>query len=192
MSLRLLCSTSSVLPSSATHIAGELSYGERRALEFAIALAMQPKLLLLDEPMAGIGREESCAASRLLQRLKGRLPIVLIEHDMTTVFALADRISVLIYGRVLASGPPAQIRADPPGRRGLPRRRARMKPMLEVRGLAAGYGPAQVLFDVNLAVDAGEVVTLLGRNGMGKTTTINTIMGLCRRARARRASKAAR
>jgi branched-chain amino acid transport system ATP-binding protein len=53
-----------------------------------------------------------------------------------------------------------------------------MKPMLEVRGLAAGYGPAQVLFDVNLAIDAGEVVTLLGRNGMGKTTTINTIMGI--------------
>src|SRR4029077_20240963 len=73
----------------ATHIAGELSYGERRALEFAIALAMQPKLLLLDEPMAGIGREESLRLLDVLQRLKGRLPIVLIEHDMTTVFALA-------------------------------------------------------------------------------------------------------
>jgi branched-chain amino acid transport system ATP-binding protein len=96
----------------ATQIAGELSYGERRALEFAIALAMQPKLLLLDEPMAGIGREESLRLLDVLQRLKGRLPIVLIEHDMTTVFALADRISVLMYGRVLASGPPAQIRAD--------------------------------------------------------------------------------
>jgi branched-chain amino acid transport system ATP-binding protein len=94
-------------------IAGELSYGERRALEFAIALAMQPRLLLLDEPMAGIGREESIRLLEVLRRLKGRVPIVLIEHDMATVFALADRISVLIYGRLLASGPPEQIRADP-------------------------------------------------------------------------------
>jgi branched-chain amino acid transport system ATP-binding protein len=94
-------------------IAGELSYGERRALEFAIALAMQPRLLLLDEPMAGIGREEGIRLLEVLRRLKGRVPIVLIEHDMETVFALADRISVLMYGRVLASGVPAQIRADP-------------------------------------------------------------------------------
>jgi branched-chain amino acid transport system ATP-binding protein len=95
------------------NIAAELSYGDRRALEFAIALAMEPKLLLLDEPMAGIGREESTRLLQVLRRLKGCIPIVLIEHDMATVFALADRISVLMYGRVLASGPPAQIRADP-------------------------------------------------------------------------------
>jgi branched-chain amino acid transport system ATP-binding protein len=93
--------------------AGQLSHGERRALELAIALAMEPKLLLLDEPMAGTGHEETARLLQMLRRLKGRFPIVLIEHDMATVFALADRISVLIYGRVLASGPPAQIRADP-------------------------------------------------------------------------------
>jgi branched-chain amino acid transport system ATP-binding protein len=93
--------------------AGALSHGERRALEFAIALAMEPKLLLLDEPMAGTGHEETARLLQVLRRLKGRFPIVLIEHDMATVFALADRISVLIYGRVLASGPPEQIRADP-------------------------------------------------------------------------------
>jgi branched-chain amino acid transport system ATP-binding protein len=93
--------------------AGALAHGERRALELAIALAMEPKLLLLDEPMAGTGREEAARLLQLLHALKGRFPIVLIEHDMDTVFALADRISVLIYGRVLASGPPAQIRTDP-------------------------------------------------------------------------------
>jgi branched-chain amino acid transport system ATP-binding protein len=93
--------------------AGTLAHGERRALEFAIALAMEPKLLLLDEPMAGTGHEEATRLLQVLHRLKGRFPIVLIEHDMATVFALADRISVLIYGRVLASGPPGQIRADP-------------------------------------------------------------------------------
>jgi branched-chain amino acid transport system ATP-binding protein len=82
-------------------IAGELSHGERRAL------------VLLDEPMAGTGREEGARIVDVLRRLKGRFPIVLVEHDMAAVFALADRISVLIYGRILASGPPAQVRADP-------------------------------------------------------------------------------
>jgi branched-chain amino acid transport system ATP-binding protein len=93
--------------------AGELSHGEKRALELAIALAMEPKLLLLDEPMAGTGHDESERLVTVLRSLKGRFPMVLVEHDMTAVFALADRISVLIYGRILASGPPAQVRADP-------------------------------------------------------------------------------
>ena len=93
--------------------AGELAHGEKRALELAIALAMQPKLLLLDEPMAGTGREETARLVELLRRLKGQFAVVLVEHDMTAVFALADRISVLIYGRILASGTPARVRADP-------------------------------------------------------------------------------
>ncbi len=93
--------------------AGHLSHGEKRTLELAIALAMEPKLLLLDEPMAGTGREETDRLIALLSRLKGRFPIVLIEHDMTAVFALADRISVMIYGRVVASGTPQAVRADP-------------------------------------------------------------------------------
>jgi branched-chain amino acid transport system ATP-binding protein len=93
--------------------AGELSHGEKRALELAIALAMEPKLLLLDEPMAGIGHDESERLVAVLRSLKGRFPMVLVEHDMTAVFALADRISVLIYGRILASGTPEQVRADP-------------------------------------------------------------------------------
>jgi branched-chain amino acid transport system ATP-binding protein len=93
--------------------AGELSHGEKRALELAIALAMEPKLLLLDEPMAGTGHDETERLVAVLRSLKGRFPMVLVEHDMTAVFALADRISVLIYGRILASGTPAQVRADP-------------------------------------------------------------------------------
>ena len=93
--------------------AGELSHGEKRALELAIALAMEPKLLLLDEPMAGTGHDETERLVAVLRSLKGRFPMVLVEHDMTAVFALADRISVMIYGRILASGPPAQVRADP-------------------------------------------------------------------------------
>jgi branched-chain amino acid transport system ATP-binding protein len=101
------------LADRANVLAGHLSHGEKRALELAIALAMKPKLLLLDEPMAGTGREETERLVAVLRRLKGRMPMVLVEHDMTAVFALADRISVLIYGRILASGTPEAVRRDP-------------------------------------------------------------------------------
>jgi branched-chain amino acid transport system ATP-binding protein len=94
-------------------LAGDLSHGEKRALELAIALAMKPKLLLLDEPMAGMGREDSDRQVSLLQRLKGQLTMILVEHDMAAVFALADRISVLIRGRLLTTGLPEAVRADP-------------------------------------------------------------------------------
>jgi branched-chain amino acid transport system ATP-binding protein len=93
--------------------AGRLSHGEKRALELAMVLAMRPKLLLLDEPMAGTGREETNRLIALLRGLKGRFGIVLVEHDMTAVFALADRISVMINGRVIATGTPDEVRADP-------------------------------------------------------------------------------
>jgi branched-chain amino acid transport system ATP-binding protein len=93
--------------------AGDLSHGEKRALELAIALAMTPKLLLLDEPMAGIGREETEQQIELLTGLKTRMTMILVEHDMAAVFALADRISVVIGGRILVTGTPEQVRADP-------------------------------------------------------------------------------
>jgi branched-chain amino acid transport system ATP-binding protein len=89
-----------------------LAHGQRRQLEIAMALATGPRLLLLDEPMAGMSREESARMTELLRRLKGRETILLIEHDMDVVFALADRITVLVYGRVIASGAPQQIRDD--------------------------------------------------------------------------------
>jgi branched-chain amino acid transport system ATP-binding protein len=94
-------------------LAAHLSHGEKRALELAIALAMEPKLLLLDEPMAGTGHEETDRLVAVLQRLKGRFSMLLVEHDMNAVFALADRISVLTYGKILASGAPAAVRSDP-------------------------------------------------------------------------------
>ena len=92
--------------------AGTLAHGEQRQLELAMALATTPKVLLLDEPMAGMGREESVRMIALLSELKGKVAILLVEHDMDAVFALADRISVLVYGRVIASGAPEAIRAD--------------------------------------------------------------------------------
>jgi branched-chain amino acid transport system ATP-binding protein len=92
--------------------AAELSHGERRQLEIAIALALRPKAFLLDEPMAGMGLEGSKALTGLLDGLRAEAPILLIEHDMDAVFALADRISVIVYGRIIASGSVAEIRAD--------------------------------------------------------------------------------
>jgi branched-chain amino acid transport system ATP-binding protein len=93
--------------------AGSLSHGEKRRLELAIALAQTPKLLLLDEPMAGAGAEETRRLVVTLEALKPRYTIVLVEHDMQAVFALADRISVLVEGRLIATGNPQSVRADP-------------------------------------------------------------------------------
>ncbi len=93
-------------------LASALSHGERRQLEIAMALAGEPQLLLLDEPMAGMGSEESTRMVRTLQELKKSHTILLIEHDMDAVFALADRISVLVYGRLIATGTPEEIRQD--------------------------------------------------------------------------------
>jgi branched-chain amino acid transport system ATP-binding protein len=100
------------LASRADTPAASLSHGEQRQLEIAMALASRPKLLLLDEPMAGMGPEESQRMVSFLGRLKGRHTILLIEHDMDVVFALADRITVLVYGRAIATGTPDEIRAD--------------------------------------------------------------------------------
>ena len=93
--------------------AEELSHGERRQLEIAIALALGSKAFLLDEPMAGMGPEGSLALTAFLDSLRAQAPILLVEHDMDAVFALADRISVLVYGRIIASGTVEEIRANP-------------------------------------------------------------------------------
>ena len=88
----------------------ELAHGERRQLELAMVLVAEPKLLLLDEPKAGMSHQESGNVVRTLQGLKGRYTMLLVEHDMDAVFALADRISVMVYGRIIASGTPDDIR----------------------------------------------------------------------------------
>ncbi len=95
------------------HPAAALSHGEKRALELAMALAAEPRILLLDEPMAGTGPEEGRAMVDLIASLKAACGILLVEHDMDAVFRLADRVSVLVAGRIIASGTPEQVRADP-------------------------------------------------------------------------------
>ncbi|TRD22849.1 ABC transporter ATP-binding protein [Palleronia caenipelagi] len=92
---------------------GDLSHGQRRQLEVAVALTLEPHVFLMDEPMAGLGAEASRQLMGFLDRLRDRAPILLVEHDMDAVFALADRISVLVYGEIIATGTADEIRADP-------------------------------------------------------------------------------
>jgi branched-chain amino acid transport system ATP-binding protein len=94
-------------------VAATLAHGEQRALEVGLALATRPRLVLLDEPMAGMGPEESENMIALLERIRAHITVLLVEHDMDAVFRLADRVSVLVSGRVIASGAPAAIRAHP-------------------------------------------------------------------------------
>jgi branched-chain amino acid transport system ATP-binding protein len=101
------------LGSRAKTLARDLSHGEARQLELAIAIAQAPRLLLLDEPMAGMGRKDGVVMTQLLARLKKDYSIILIEHDMQAVFSLADRISVLVAGRIIKTGRPEDIRNDP-------------------------------------------------------------------------------
>ena len=105
------------LDARADVVAGTLAHGEQRQLELAMALATRPRLLLLDEPVAGMGPDESQRMVQLLRTLRGRHTLVLVEHDMDAVFALADRISVMVYGRVLATGTPEAIRTNAEVRR---------------------------------------------------------------------------
>ncbi len=114
----------------------------------------------------------------LLDKLRHEAPILLVEHDMDAVFRLADRITVLSYGRVLATGSVDEVRARPRSAGGLSGGPG--VSLLEVRGITATYGHVQALFGVDLTVEAGEVVALMGRNGMGKTTTIRCITRMMR------------
>jgi branched-chain amino acid transport system ATP-binding protein len=101
------------LSNRADRVAKEVSHGEHRQLEIAMAIAMEPRLLLLDEPMAGMGQEESMELVAVLNEIKKHKTILLIEHDMDAVFSLADQISVLVYGKIIATGGKAEIRANP-------------------------------------------------------------------------------
>jgi branched-chain amino acid transport system ATP-binding protein len=105
------------LGARADALAANLAHGEQRQLEIAMALATEPRLLLLDEPVAGMGLEESQRMVRLLGTLKDRITIVLVEHDMDAVFSLADRISVMVYGRIIATGTPPEVRGNEQVRR---------------------------------------------------------------------------
>ncbi|MGD9847124.1 MAG: ATP-binding cassette domain-containing protein [Variibacter sp.] len=171
--------------------AADLSHGEQRQLEIAMLIAMGARVLILDEPLAGMGPEETGRVTALLRRLAARHTVILIEHDMDAVFAAADTLTVLVGGRLLAHGAPDAIRPDASVREAYlgqwdtaaqtaPARRPAPSAVigLEAEGLNTFYGQSHILHDVDFRVAPGETVSLLGRNGMGKTTLLRTLMGL--------------
>jgi branched-chain amino acid transport system ATP-binding protein len=171
-------------------IAANLSHGDQRLLEIAIALATRPALLLLDEPLAGLSAPERTRVAELIRRLRRSVTVLLIDHDIDHVLALSDRMTVLHQGRVIAEGGPTdiqqnaevqtaylgQLKVAPAAAR--ERVRGATVPLLRVERVDAFYGKSHVLHGVSLEIFPGEVVALLGRNGAGKTTTLAAITGV--------------
>jgi branched-chain amino acid transport system ATP-binding protein len=177
--------------------ASELSYGTLRLLELACMLALQPKLLLLDEPSSGISQKETEALGPLLRRIKEATgaTILMIEHDMPLVMGLSDWMYCLEAGRILSEGRPAQVQEDPAvieAYLGTPREQRKVAAavkaestgdvegelLLEIEGLDVYYEKVQVLYGVNLEVRRAERVALLGTNGAGKSTVLKAASGL--------------
>ena len=155
----------------------QLAYGEKRRLEVGLALASSPSLLLLDEPLAGMSPHERMETVKLLKSISRDRTMIIIDHDMDSLFELAQHITVLHEGRILVEGTPGEIKARRESPGSLPWRRARgarVVSLLEVKGLNSYYGDSHILFDVSLRVERNEVVALLGRNGAGKSTTLKS------------------
>ena len=176
-------------------LAGDLPAGIQRRVEIARALAMRPKLLLLDEPAAGLDAQETARLSELLHAVRERFHVsmLLVDHDMSLVMRVCDYVYVLDFGKLLARGQPAAIRSDPKviaaylGEESkklagdvetVAVARPEEPPLLDVKQLAAGYGGLEVVRDIDLTVRPGEVVACIGANGAGKTTTLRAISGM--------------
>jgi branched-chain amino acid transport system ATP-binding protein len=173
--------------------AGQLSHGDQRRLEIGLALTTDPRMLILDEPTAGMNPKERKVILALLKRLakQEKLTLLLVEHDMDIVFSLANRIVVLNEGQLFAEGLPGDIRnnsrvldiylgAAISGLTSIKTKEMKSagRRILEVNGIDTFYGLSQALHNVTMEVHEGEAVALLGRNGVGKTTTLRSIMGL--------------
>ena len=184
------------LADRAAELCSALSHGEKRLLEIAVSLATDARLLLLDEPLAGLAESDREVVGALIRRLATTHSVFLIEHDIDRVLALSDRITVLHQGRIIADGKPAAVArnrdvvtaylgdaeaAAPVNVARLrPNRQAQAEatPLLRLEGVRSGYGGGIVLDGVDMIVRPGEVVALLGRNGVGKTTAMRTITGV--------------
>jgi ABC-type branched-subunit amino acid transport system ATPase component/ABC-type branched-subunit amino acid transport system permease subunit len=169
--------------------AGELSYGGQRLVDLGIALGCKPRMLLLDEPLAGLAAAERERVSSLVQRIAHNIPVLIVEHDIDRVLGLSHRVTVMNQGEVLMAGTPEEVRSDrrvqevytgtgrpPVTARRLDRSEA--AEVLRVAGLNTFYGKSHILTDVALDVRKGEIVALLGRNGAGKSTMLKSLAGL--------------
>ena len=184
------------LENRAAETCASLGHGARRLLEIAISLATDAKLLLLDEPLAGLAEADRQIVGALIRKLADSHAVLLIEHDIDRVLALSDRITVLHQGRLIADGTPAEVGGNPDvvtaylgAERIVPppapteadrTAHAATKPILVVDKLRAGYAGSIVLEDLSLIVHEGEAIALLGRNGVGKTTTLRAMTGTVR------------
>jgi branched-chain amino acid transport system ATP-binding protein len=167
-----------------------LSYGGQRLVEIGVALAARPRCLLLDEPLVGLAAAERSRITDLIRGLTRHMAVLLVEHDIDRVFAIADRITVMNEGKVLVEGDADTVRAHPEVQRvyigsgrahapaRTPARESLGAPILRVEAINTFYGKSHILHDVSFDVRANEVVALLGRNGAGKSTTFKSILGI--------------
>ncbi|MEX2103720.1 MAG: ATP-binding cassette domain-containing protein, partial [Bacilli bacterium] len=174
----------------AQHPAKDLSFGQQRLLEVARAMALEPSLLLLDEPMSGMSREEVGEMVALIRRLKSNgLSIFLIEHDLSTVMEVSDKIIVLEFGCKIAEGTPEEISCDERvieaylGRNVLKDYRRKTRPdndipILEVKDMHTYRGGIHALKGVSLKLHEGELGVIIGANGAGKSTLLGAVAGL--------------
>ncbi|MFG1226412.1 branched-chain amino acid ABC transporter ATP-binding protein/permease [Xanthobacter wiegelii] len=170
--------------------AGALSYGGQRLLDMGLALTSRPRVLLLDEPLAGLAAAERTRVSNLIKDISAEVPVLLVEHDIDRVFELADAVTVMADGAVLVDGTVEDARSDKrvqevyigSGAAALAARdlesAATEKTMLRLHGIDAFYGKSRILAGVSLEAKEGEILALLGRNGAGKSTLLKAITGI--------------
>jgi branched-chain amino acid transport system ATP-binding protein/branched-chain amino acid transport system permease protein len=175
--------------------AGSLSYGGQRLLDMALALATKPRVLLLDEPLAGLAAAERERVGRLIKQISVDIPVLLVEHDIDRVFELADAVTVMNDGQVLVDGTVEDARSSPKvqevyigsGAHALAGNvrlsAAQPQPLLVLHAVNTLYGKSHILRDVTFDVREKEIVALLGRNGAGKSTVLKTIVGIAPPAR---------
>ena len=154
-----------------------LPYGVQRMVELAVALALRPKLLLLDEPAAGVPRADVGIIFEAIAKLPASMAVLLVEHDIDLVFRFATRIAVLVSGSMLVEGTPKEISEHPEVRRLYLGAEAMPEAILELANVTAGYGRTVILEDVSLSLRQGAALAVLGRNGVGKSTLMRTIAG---------------